>query len=231
MIELKPDECRVLGVIIEKALTTPAQYPLTLNAITTGCNQKSNRDPVLNFDEDRTQRALDGLRSKRLVTEVHMSGSRVLKYRHECKETLETRVPELAVIAELLLRGPQTVGELRSRAGRMFTMESIEVVQNILSVLMDREPPFIQRIAPAPGSRAVRFAQLFCSDLHPIDGGGVAVVDDNGESSNLQDPDLRQRVKALEDEVASLRGLEQQVADLKAYLGKLAESLGEEGPA
>src|SRR5579864_727012 len=111
MIELTPDESRVLGVLIEKALTTPDQYPLTLNAVLNGANQKNNRDPVVAIDDACAFEALEGLRVKRLVVRAEMAGSRVNKYRHQAGETLHVRTAELAILAELLLRGPQTLGE------------------------------------------------------------------------------------------------------------------------
>lgn len=227
MIELKPDECRVLGVLIEKAQTTPAQYPLSLNAVVTGCNQKNNRHPITEFDEDRTLRALDSLRSKRLVVEVNMAGSRVLKYRHETRETLDIRTPALVILAELLLRGPQTVGELRSRASRMHPFESIEAVKATLDSLAQAEAPLVRVVT---GGRAIRYAQLLCPDLHPLD------VDDDGEASvsgngNTETPQritrLETQIEHLEQQVAEANN---QIAQLRDYLSTLAESLGEPGP-
>ena len=123
MIQLNPAESRVLGVLIEKATTTPEQYPLSLNALTSGCNQKNNRDPVLTMTEDETFDALESLRAKQLSVRVDMAGSRVHRYKHTAGEALHARAGELAVLAELLLRGPQTIGELRGRASRMQPME------------------------------------------------------------------------------------------------------------
>src|SRR3989442_895971 len=113
MIELTPDESRVLGVLIEKALTTPDQYPLSLNATVNGCNQKNNRDPVMTLDDDRVLDALESLREKGLVVRVDSPGSRVHKYRHNAGDTLHARTAELAILAEMLLRVPQTLGALR----------------------------------------------------------------------------------------------------------------------
>lgn len=202
MLTLNPHECRVLGVLVEKAHTTPGQYPLTLNAVTTGANQKSNRNPVVNLSEDDAQQALDGLRSKGLAREVMLSGSRVEKHRHVAREGLGVDTSELVVLAELLMRGPQTVGELRGRATRMHALESLEVVEAILEHLMTREEPYVRRCAPAPGSRAVRYAQLLCPDLHPLDGAladGAASV-----PAAPPDPGLVSRVERLEAEVARL---------------------------
>src|SRR5262245_15716301 len=141
MIELTPDESRVLGVLIEKATTTPDQYPLTLNAVVNGSNQKNNRDPVLTIDENRAFEALEGLRTKKLLVGADMAGSRVNKYKHLAGETLSARAAEVAILAELLLRGPQTLGELRGRASRMHPFESLDAVKNMLTALMTREEP------------------------------------------------------------------------------------------
>ena len=132
MDTLTPDECRVLGVLIEKAQTTPGQYPLSLNALVNGANQRSNRLPVTDLAESAVLVAVDGLRAKGLAREVMLSSSRVAKYRHVARDALQVSTSELVVLAELLLRGPQTVGELRGRASRMNPLESIEVVSNLL---------------------------------------------------------------------------------------------------
>jgi uncharacterized protein YceH (UPF0502 family) len=210
---LAPDECRVLGTLIEKALTTPAQYPLSLNSLVTGVSQKSNRDPVVEFDDDRALTALDGLRSKGLVRDVSFTGSRVEKFRHTAGETLGLRAPELALLCELLLRGPQTVGELRARAARMQPFESIEAVEGALAGLASREEPLVRELAPSPGSRATRWQQLLCEDLHPT---GVAAVSlargsDAGGGERVADRDARlaaleARVARLEEEIVLLRG-------------------------
>src|SRR5437868_4374278 len=123
MIQLSPDESRVLGVLIEKATTTPEQYPLSLNAIVNGASQKNNRDPVLTMSEEQANEAVEGLRGKGLLVRIDQLGSRVHKYRHSVIETLHVRAGEAAILAELLLRGPQTLGELRGRASRMHAME------------------------------------------------------------------------------------------------------------
>jgi uncharacterized protein YceH (UPF0502 family) len=128
MLQLTPHECRVLGVLVEKAQTTPQQYPLTLNALVSGCNQKNNREPVLELSEEQVQAALDGLRQKGMAREVMLSGSRVDKFRHVAREALEIDTGELVILSELLLRGPQTIGELRGRAARMHPLETTDVV-------------------------------------------------------------------------------------------------------
>ena len=135
MPTLTPDEIRVLGVLVEKALTTPAQYPLSLNAVVVGCSQKNNRSPVLEYGEDRVYDALDGLKAKGLAREAMLSGSRVAKFRQVGMEALKVSLTELVVLAELMLRGPQTVGEIRRNASRMHPIESLEACQQVLDGL------------------------------------------------------------------------------------------------
>src|SRR6185436_3664469 len=168
MISLTPDESRVLGVLIEKSTTTPEQYPLSTNALTNGCNQKNNRDPVLNLTEDQVFDAVEKLREKQLVVRVDAAGSRVHKYKHMATEVLRCRAGELAVLAEMLLRGPQTLGELRGRASRMAPMATLDDAKVMVRALMEREEPLARELPPAPGSRAERYAQLLCPELHPI---------------------------------------------------------------
>src|SRR5215210_1768885 len=148
MTQLNPNESRVLGVLIEKALTTPDQYPLSLNAVVAGSNQKNNRDPVLTLTDDEAFDALEGLRGKQLVVRVDVANSRVHRYKHTAGEALRARTAEIAIIAELLLRGPQTMGELRGRASRMHPMESLDVVKDMLRALSERPEPFVKEIAP-----------------------------------------------------------------------------------
>ena len=218
MIELTPDESRVLGVLVEKALTTPDQYPLTLNAVVNGANQKNNRDPVITMDEGRAFEALEGLRAKKLVVRADMAGSRVNKYRHQAAEALHVRMAELAILTELLLRGPQTLGELRGRASRMQAFESLEAVKNMLAALMTREEPMVRELAPAPGSRAERYVQLLCPELHPIE--VASGFEASADAPPASGPSLSSRVQMLEAEVANLR----------EALRRLAQSIGEPDP-
>jgi uncharacterized protein YceH (UPF0502 family) len=177
----------------------------------TGVNQKNNRDPVVEIDEDQAIRAVDGLRAKGVVRDVSFTGSRVEKYRHTAGEALEVRPPELAILAELLLRGPQTVGELRARASRMQALDSLEAVENILQGMASRsEPqfPLVRELPPAPGSRAPRWMQLLCEDLHPVVSGSAA---SSRPEAIPHAPDrleqLEARVEALEASLAELKSL------------------------
>lgn len=210
MLSLKPDECRVLGVLIEKALTTPQQYPLSLNSLTVGCNQKNCRSPLTDFDEDRVFDAVESLRVKGLVREAMLSGSRVAKFRHVAREVLNVETPALVVLAELMLRGPQTAGELRGNASRMHPIESLDALQGILGSLMTANPPMVREL---PGGHARRYAQLLCPELHVID----AQASPAGEpalrtEARAVQPDLAARVESLEREVQKLREALQRIA-------------------
>jgi uncharacterized protein YceH (UPF0502 family) len=220
MIILTADESRVLGVLVEKALTTPEQYPLSLNAIVNGANQKNNRYPVLVMSEGAAFEAAEGLRGKQLAVRVDQVGGRVHKYRHSAMETLSVRTAELAVLAELLMRGPQTLGELRGRASRMHPLETIERVKEVLRALADRPEPYVKEIPPSPGSRAERYVQLLCPELHEISDSAPAASSSAPDASPAGDS-LATRVTQLEAEVRSLRDL----------LLELAKAVGEEAIA
>ena len=222
MSDLSSPECRVLGVLVEKALTTPGQYPITLNGLTNGCNQKSNREPVLNLSEDEVLDTLDALRAKGLAQEVMLSGSRVAKYKHNARETLAVSTSELVVLVELLLRGPQTVGEIRGRASRMHPLESTEVVGGILDSLMNRESPFVKRLTG--GGRAPRYAQTLGplpreSPKSPESPIPLNNPDSPLPTSDTPDSALVQRITVLEHEVTMLRN------DLKHLAKELGVSL------
>ncbi len=209
MVQLNADECRVLGVLVEKAHTTPQQYPLTLNALLNGCNQKSSREPVTNLSEDDVLAAIDGLRSKQLAREAMMSGSRVAKFRHNARETLGVETPELVVLTELLLRGPQTLGELRGRASRMHNLDTLEQVQNILSGLAQRDEPMVRELPAEAGSRARKFTQLLAPQQHAAP--SPATVQQHVAHAPQETGGLEQRVAELEHQVAELRKLLQQL--------------------
>src|SRR3954471_14168352 len=170
MIELTPDEARVLGVLVEKAFTTPEQYPLSLNAVVAGANQKNNRDPVMAMTDDAAFDALEALRAKALVVRIEAgAGSRVHRFRHNANDTLHVRGGELTILAELLLRGPQTQGELRGRASRMQPMDTLDVAHDMLRALSERPEPLVRQIPPEPGSRAERFMQLLSPESHEVE--------------------------------------------------------------
>jgi hypothetical protein len=227
MMQLTSDECRVLGVLVEKAHTVASQYPMSLNSIVVGCNQKSNRHPVMTIDEDRAVAALEGLRDKHLVLFADTAGSRVMKYRHNCREALEVGTNELVVLTELLLRGPQTAGEIRTRATRMHPLGTLGEVQNLLKFMMDRQSPLVRRVPAAPGGRAERYAQLLCPHLHRLDEpAGEDAPDDSAPApakaavataapaaaAAAGAPGLISRVNMLEGDVMRLRRAVEQLA-------------------
>ena len=228
MIQLTPPEARVLGVLIEKSLTTPNQYPLTLNAVTDGANQKSNRDPVLNMSEDECFDALESLREQQLVVRVDQANSRVHKYKHAAIEALQARTAEVAILAELLLRGPQTLGELRGRASRMTPFESIERVREMIRALAERADPLVRELPPPPGSRAELYIQLLAPDAHAVPtasasasaSASAGVSDASAVPAGSGGASLADRVAKLEQEVQSLR----------AALSRLARAVGEADP-
>lgn len=223
---LTPDESRVLGVLIEKELTTPDQYPLTLNAVVSGANQKSNRDPVLAMTDDQARAALISLRGKGLVVQLDGHGQRTSKYRHEAHAKLPATRAETALLAELLLRGPQTLGELRGRASRMFPLESLEVARNTLEQLMARAEPLVARVAPSPGSRAERYAQLLCPDLHPSDPEVSGESSDSDELPGDVHPDVSADAESIDSLKARITVLESQVSTLRSAIVQLAQQTG-----
>jgi uncharacterized protein YceH (UPF0502 family) len=217
-IRLEPVEARALGVLVEKALTTPEQYPLTLNAAVNGANQKSNRDPVLELSDDAVSEALDGLIGKELARKVFPGNSRVDKYCHTGTSTLKIEIAQLALLAELMLRGPQTVAELRTRVERMVDIGSQERLAELLEPLMQRG--MVQRVPSGRGFRAERLAQLLCPDLHPLDaptGGAAPALDGMPAPTRAA---LADRVDTLE---ATVRRLEQQLRSLAEKLGEPLE--------
>jgi uncharacterized protein YceH (UPF0502 family) len=209
-IELAPVEARVIGALIEKEITTPDQYPLSLNALTNACNQKSNRDPVMDLSEAVVQEAVDSLLKRYLVGKASGYGSRVVKYRHRfCNSEFgDLKLPpqEVAVLCELLLRGPQTPGELRTHGERLCPLGDVQRVEAALDALMSREEPFVVKLAREPGRRESRYAHLFCGDVPATSlVGSVAVAAGLAAPEGGELERLSRRVDALTDEVADLR--------------------------
>ncbi len=163
-IELNDAQVRVLGCLIEKEQTTPEYYPLTLNGLTAACNQKSSRNPVVDFDKSTVARAIEELREKKLVLLVHDQGSRVAKYRHYLKEKLNLPARQLALLAVLMLRGPQTLGELKNRTERAYKFDDLQEVLKNLQELADHDPPFIIELPRQMGRKESRFAHLFAGE-------------------------------------------------------------------
>lgn len=215
--ELNALETRVIGCLIEKAITTPDQYPLSLNALVNACNQKSNRDPVLDLNETTVQQIVDGLMRKHLVIEKSGFGSRVPKYQHRFCNTgfgsYELSPQQTAILCELLLRGPQTPGELRTRASRMAPIEDVSQVETALSALMQREDgPFVARLAREPGRRDSRYAHLLSGDVDADPEPAHATAAHDTQST----VDGGERLTKLEEIVAELR---RELDELKTRLG------------
>lgn len=207
-------EARIVGSLLEKQVTTPEQYPLSINAVVTACNQKTNREPVMNLSERETQETLDELVKRHYLRTVSGFGNRVTKYEQRfCNSefgALKLSAAELALVATLLLRGPQTPGELRSRAGRMHEFADMNEVETTLEQLANREDgPFVARLPREPGKRESRYRHLF--------GGEAETLPAAVESDSVPADDLALRVDALEAEVA----------ELKARLDSLLAHLGE----
>jgi uncharacterized protein YceH (UPF0502 family) len=215
---LDPVEVRVLGSLIEKQITTPDYYPLTLNALTNACNQLTNREPVVAFDDQTVVRALDGLRDKRLATLFTGAESRVAKYKHTLTDALLLTPGEVALLCVLMLRGPQTLGELRTRSERLFNFDSMPEVEETLNALAARQPqPLVAKLPRQPGTKESRYNHLL-SGATPA-AVGAADVAPRPEPAPLAGRAEKERITKLEGEVLELRRnlgeLEQKFADFR----------------
>jgi uncharacterized protein len=214
---LTETEARVLGALIEKDITTPEYYPLSLNALVNACNQKSNRDPVMQLDENSVRAALSGLQEHRLAGPAGGADSRVTKYEHRTQEVFNFTRAETAFLCVLLLRGPQTPGELRGRTERMHRFETLDDVQSALHKLMEREPPVAKMLPRQPGTKESRYAHLL---------GGDVVVDEPTRAAaspavhHSADGD---RITRMEEGVSGLRT---EITALKEQLAALQKKLG-----
>ena len=205
-IVLNEMEGRVLGVLLEKEITTPDYYPLSLNSLVNACNQKSNRDPVMNLDEDSVRGALRTLQDNSLARSVSAADSRVTKYEHRLQEAFNFDRREAALFCELLLRGPQTPGELRTRAERMHPFDDLSEAQSALQRLMNREPPLVKVLARQPGTKESRYIHLLSSDAKPVSSTAGREVPAALEQEKMD------RFFRLSSEMAELR---RDLADLK----------------
>ncbi|HEX8474663.1 MAG TPA: YceH family protein [Pyrinomonadaceae bacterium] len=206
---LNDREVRVLGSLVEKQVTTPEYYPLTLNALTHACNQISNRDPVVSYDEPTVVRALDSLREKKLALVVYASGSRVPKYKHLMMEAFGfTTQQELAVMCVLMLRGAQTVGEIRGRGERLFSFKGLPEVEATLEALMNRERPLVVKLPRVTGHKESRFAHLLAGEVTVEE----LEIAPRAEAATVLVRSENEKIARLEDEVAGLRG---DVAELR----------------
>jgi uncharacterized protein YceH (UPF0502 family) len=208
-IVLNAAEARVLGSLIEKDITTPDYYPLSLNALINACNQKNNREPVTNFDEETVRLALRNLSDKRLAGPASGADGRVTKYEHRVQEVFNFTRQETALICVLLLRGPQTPGELRGRTERMYQFEHLDDVLTGLQQLMRREPPLAKALGRRPGTKEIRYAHLLSGD--------VEAWEPPAETASSSASADAERLIQLEEQVAALRN---EVAELKQQMAE-----------
>ena len=199
-LQLTEAEVRILGALIEKEITTPEYYPLSLNALINACNQKSNREPVMNLDEDAARKALRSLTDQYLVRSAS-GDSRVAKYEHRLNELYNFHRHEIAVLCVLLLRGPQTPGELRTRCERMYAFEDLDAVHSALNLLMRREPPLVKVLPRQPGTKESRFLHLLSGDVAPATTPDMEAGADHEPATSGQ----TDRIAQLEAEVGELR--------------------------
>ncbi|HEY0021751.1 MAG TPA: YceH family protein [Longimicrobium sp.] len=206
-------EVRILGSLLEKEVTTPDNYPLSLNALLAACNQTTNREPVMRLDEDALVPATVALRRRGLLRQIQRAGSRVTKFEHRLDEELRLVRPELAVLGVLMLRGPQTPGELYARTERLHPFADLADLENLLDSLIAREPePLVARLARRPGQKEVRYAHLLAGE--PAQAEGSAAEEERPVSTRRAGPE-DDRVAALERTVEELRA---EVAALRADL-------------
>ena len=208
-IRLSETEARALGALIEKDITTPDYYPLSLNALVNACNQKNNREPVMNLTEEDVRAALDGLQSHRLAGPARGADSRVTKYEHRIQEVFNFTRPETAVLCVLLLRGPQTPGELRGRTERMFQFEHLDDVQSALQKLIERDPPLVRMLPRQPGTKESRYMHLFSGDV---------------EIQSLEPP---RKTQTINSESERLTRVEEEVSVLRNELEAIKRQLAE----
>ncbi len=207
--QLNADEARVLGALMEKEMATPEYYPLSLHALTAACNQKSNRFPVVNYDERTVVRALEGLREKKLASAISEAGSRVPKYVQRFTETVGMDAQDAAVLCELLVRGPQTAGELRTRGQRLAPFEGVEQVEKVMEGLMAKQQfNLLVKLPRQAGCKECRYAHLLCgapvlpdeAATAPAEPARMAVLAENERIARLESS-----VEALQAEMAMLK--------------------------
>ena len=208
-------EVRVIGSLVEKQLATPEYYPLTMNALVNACNQLTGREPVVSYDERTVARALESLREKQLVWQVSAAGARVPKYEHRLSEKFKLAEQETAVLGVLMLRGPQTPGEIKGRTGRMYEFNELSEVEMTLETLMGEDPPLVKRLPRLPGTKESRYAHLLAGDVSVEEIAPAPRV----EAAVLEVRAENERLARLEAEVQQLAGqladLQQQFIDFK----------------
>jgi len=214
-VKLTPAEARVLGSLIEKEITTPDYYPLSMNALINACNQRSNREPVMDIDDDDLRQALHSLEAKQLAGRARSADGRVTKYEHWLGEAFNFSRAETALICVLLLRGPQTPGELRSRTERLHEFIEISDVIAGLQKLMERDPSLVALLPRQPGARESRYAHLLCG---PVESVSTSTPGSPATDSPISNPVLDDRIAQLESTVAELQ---REVATLREKIDSL----------
>ncbi|MGB9989337.1 YceH family protein [Pseudoduganella rhizocola] len=203
---LDPVEIRVLAVLAEKEGLTPDNYPLSLNALTNGCNQLSSRDPVMQLSEETVADALERLTQRKLVSSITQAGARVTKYEHRMRIKWTLEQDKVAILTILMLRGLQTAGEIRTRTGRMHEFKSVAEVEAGLQFLIDKYPPLVAKLAQAPGTREPRYGHLLSGEevLAQEEAGYVSAAPSGGAGRNDRVAQLEQEVQQLREEFAAL---------------------------
>lgn len=202
--KLTETEARIVGALVEKQLTTPEYYPLTLNALVAACNQKTNREPVVNYDEQTVSQSLEDLRDKNIVYVFYGSTSRVPKYKHMLPQVYDLEPSETAVMCALMLRGPQTIGEIKERTGRLYDFRGLNDVNETLESLAKRDEPLIVKLERAPGQKEARYAHLL-----------------SGEVTSYTPPERVSRGSSANDE--RVEKLEQELESLKSELSSFRQ--------
>lgn len=223
-ISLSPPELRVLGCLIEKELTTPDYYPLSMSALLAACNQKSNRNPVVDYSEEIVDNALHLLRGNELVRKIHDDRGRVARYGHRFTHVFDVDRKQLALLCVLMLRGPQTLGELRQRAGRMHEFESLEEVESTLESLANHpEGALVKRLARQPGTKESRWIHLLSEvPIEEVYGVPAPAAQPAEEVEAEPDPGTGERLDRLEGEV---RAIHTQLAKIRGILDRLRERI------
>ena len=213
-LSLNFEESRVLGSLIEKELTTPEYYPLTLNSLVSACNQKNNRLPKSNLDESEISKTIEELRYKKLVHRVDLVGSRVPKFQHNAEKELDLIKAERALIAELLNRGPQTTGELNTRASRMFSFDGLQDVEDTLQDMIERTPSLVGIMDPRPGQKEKRWFHKF---------GPPPKLENLDDGSSVYVPAPDQRLDKVEEIMGDFKDLKEEVEALRYQLRELSD--------
>jgi len=210
--QLTAAELRVLGSLIEKSKTTPDYYPMTLNALTAACNQKTSRHPVTEYDEETVVLALNSLKAQSLVSTAVGGGSRAVKYKHNFTTVHEIEQDELTILCLLMLRGPQTPGELNTNSARLYEFRTLETVYTVLNRLMNSPAPYVKELAKRPGQKEARYAHLLGEDM----------PEDSTPQNDLPQEPARKHVNEMEARIAAL---ESELAEVKQILEKITKEL------